>query len=48
VPDNRNPYDKKVDSQGDKLHPLPWVSWTGLDPQQHQKCWYRRHRTDNA
>ncbi len=25
TPDNRNPYDKKIDSQGEKLHPLPWV-----------------------
>lgn len=25
TPDNRNPYDKKVDAQGNKLHPLPWV-----------------------
>lgn len=26
TPDARDPYDKKIDSQGDKLHPLPWVS----------------------
>ena len=25
TPDDRNPYDKKVDAQGNKLHPLPWV-----------------------
>ena len=26
TPDHRDPYDKKVDSIGDKLDPLPWVS----------------------
>ena len=37
TPDNRNPYDKKTDSQGDKLHPLPWVSrMSADDPQQRQ------------
>jgi hypothetical protein len=36
TPDNRNPYDKKVDAQGDKLHPLPWVSVKEADPLQHQ------------
>lgn len=37
TPDNRNPYDKKVDAQGDKLNPLPWVSRESADsPQQYQ------------
>lgn len=25
TPDHRDPYDRKVDSIGDKLNPLPWV-----------------------
>jgi hypothetical protein len=25
-PGNRDPFDKKIDSQGDKLQPLPYVS----------------------
>lgn len=26
TPDHRDPYDGKIDSVGDKLRPLPWVS----------------------
>jgi hypothetical protein len=26
TPDHRDPYDGKIDSVGDKLQPLPWVS----------------------
>jgi hypothetical protein len=26
TPDGHDPYDKKIDSQADKLQPLPWVS----------------------
>jgi hypothetical protein len=28
-PGNNDPFDKKIDSQGDKLRPLPYVSATG-------------------
>lgn len=44
TPDNRDPYDKKIDSQGDKLHPLPWVSAVkDVDPYRHQ----HQHLTQN-
>ena len=28
TPGHRDPYDRKVDAPGNKLHPLPWVSLT--------------------
>lgn len=36
TPNNRDPYDKKIDAQADKLHPLPWVSTNDGDPLKHQ------------
>ncbi|UPX18588.1 uncharacterized protein EKO05_0008882 [Ascochyta rabiei] len=31
TPDSRDPYDKKIDAQADKLHPLPWRNGDGAD-----------------
>lgn len=36
TPDNRDPYDNKVDAQAGKLHPLPWVSMKYNAPLKHQ------------
>lgn len=30
TPDNRDPYDKKIDTVKDKIQPLPWVSATSI------------------
>jgi hypothetical protein len=37
-PGNEDPFDKKIDSQGDKLQPLPYVSILVLHHVDHVDC----------